>query len=90
MLAVPMVRTESFFGHFKLIFKIRDHDHLDGMVLCQIVTDSDADLAPLAAINGHKGCFGRVVVEDGVSLRAILGTKPAGGFAADGLIDMCD
>ena len=90
MLAVPVVRPESFLGHFELILKICDHNHLDGMMLRQIVTDADADLAPLAAIDGHKGCLGRVVVEDRICLRAILGTKPAGRFAADGLIDMCD
>ncbi len=90
MLAVPVVRPKSFPRHFELIFKIGDHDHLDGMVLGQIVADADADLAPLAAIDGHKSCLGRVIVKNGIRFRTVLGAKPAGGLAADGLIDMGD
>lgn len=60
------------------------------MMLGEVVTDSDADLATLAAINCDKGRLCGIVVEDGVCLRTILSTEPTSGFATDGLVDMGD
>ena len=90
MVAIPFFRPKAFLGEFERRLEIGDHDHLDRMMLCQIVADSDTDLATLAAIDRHKGRLGGIVVKNGVRLGAILGAEPTGGFAADGLIDMCD
>ena len=58
------------------------------MVLGKIITDSNADLTSLAAIDGDKGRLGGIVVKDRVRFVTILGTETTGCFATDGLIDM--
>ncbi len=73
MIPIPFIRAESFLREFEGGLKVGDHDHLDGVMFCQIVADSDADLTSFAAIDRHKGRLGGIVVKNGVGLGAILG-----------------
>ncbi len=88
MFSIPFLGMKSFLRKFEGRFQIVDHDHLDGVMLRQIIADTHADFASLAAVDGHECGLGSIVVENGVRFRAILRAEPASGFTADGLINM--
>ena len=90
MFAIPSLRVEAVARQFKLVFQIGDHHHFDCMMLCQVIADADADLAAFATVNSDKCCLGGIVVKNGVRFRTELRTETAGGFTANGLIDMRD
>jgi hypothetical protein len=74
------------FGHFEPFMDIIDGNHLDGVVLRDIVTDPHTEFASLTPVNGHISRLFLVVIKNRIRFRTELGTQPTTGRRTNGNI----